>query len=197
MRSQRYHRAESDLINAKHDRVYLDVERPRVCIKGPEVAGAPGAGYEPLARDDLFLFYELRAAAVDLRPSRAEGPYAGSRPFDRAQMAKRIEAQLATLEQKGVQHAVLSAFGCGAFLNPAHEVAQLYREAILRRRDAFELIAFAIYDPGCACNNRPTLLALALCAPARECNRITPSLTRSCHCCRRRPAKSPHICPDA
>ena len=36
-----------------------------------------------------------------------------------AETVKRVSAQLDTLIGKGVRHVVLSAFGCGAFLNPA------------------------------------------------------------------------------
>ena len=36
------------------------------------------------------------------------------------------------------------ALGCGAFRNPADEVAAIYREEIEQRRDAFSIIAFAI-----------------------------------------------------
>jgi len=36
------------------------------------------------------------------------------------------------------------ALGCGAFRNPADEVAAIYREEIEQRRDAFYIIAFAI-----------------------------------------------------
>jgi uncharacterized protein (TIGR02452 family) len=43
---------------------------------------------------------------------------------------------------------VLSAFGCGAFRNPAREVAQVYREEIAAREADFGLIAFAIYAAG-------------------------------------------------
>jgi hypothetical protein len=47
-----------------------------------------------------------------------------------------------------VPHAVLSAFGCGAFHNPAHRVAKLYREEITARMADFAVIAFAIFAPG-------------------------------------------------
>merc|ERR1712187_1061748 len=67
-----------------------------------------------------------------------------------AEMRRRINAQLDTLIEKGVRHAVLSAFGCGAFLNPADLVARCYREALESegRLKHFDCLAFAIFYPG-------------------------------------------------
>ena len=53
----------------------------------------------------------------------------------------------APLEQ-GVRHVVLSAFGCGAFLNPADCVAAAYREALLPRAKDFDVVAFGIFHAG-------------------------------------------------
>ena len=55
------------VINAEQGRVYLDVEHPRVCIRGPEDRRRDDLGYEWLDDNDVFPFLELRAAAVDLR----------------------------------------------------------------------------------------------------------------------------------
>ena len=62
--------------------------------------------------------------------------------------AYRIEAQLETLRQKGLRHAVLSAFGCGAFRNPPTEVARIYAESVRKFADHLDVVAFAIYYPG-------------------------------------------------
>ena len=43
---------------------------------------------------------------------------------------------------------MLSAFGCGAFGNPADQVARIYREELEERAGAFDVIVFAIFDPG-------------------------------------------------
>ena len=51
----------------------------------------------------------------------------GGGAFSRAETRKRVAAQLDTLIEQGVRHVVLSAFGCGAFRNPADEVAAVYR----------------------------------------------------------------------
>ena len=68
-------------------------------------------------------------------------------------MRRRIAAQLDTLITHRVRHAVLGAFGCGAFLNPAAEVARIYLEEISSRTQSFDVIAFAIFAPGYGPNN--------------------------------------------
>lgn len=127
------------LLSAEDGRVYLDVEQPRVCIRGPEDRSRPDLGYPWLAPDQVFPFFELRAAAQDLR---------GFARFDDTNARKRVAAQLDTLRDRGVRHAVLGAFGCGAFGNPAGRVAQLYREEINARASDFSVIAFAIFNAG-------------------------------------------------
>ncbi len=132
--THRYTPAMTALLGAADGVVYLDTATPRVCFRGPE-----DQGYPRLADQDVFPFFELRAAAMDLR---------GGLPFDRDETRRRIRAQLATLERAGVRHAVLSAFGCGAFHNPAPEVAALYREALRERAGDFDEIVFAVFAPG-------------------------------------------------
>merc|ERR1712139_430212 len=68
--SDRYKPQHSDLINGRSGKVYLDTKRPRVCIRGPEQRGRDNLGYPWLAREDVFPFYELRSAALDLRVSK-------------------------------------------------------------------------------------------------------------------------------
>lgn len=137
--SERYLPSLSALLNAEAGRVYLDTARPRVCIRGPEDRAAADLGYAWLPDDEIFPFYELRAAARDYRD--------GAR-FDERDARARIGAQLDTLVEGGVRHAILSAFGCGAFRNPAREIARLYREGIEERRRKFTCLTFAIHDPG-------------------------------------------------
>lgn len=134
---QRYTAAMTDLIEGRDGRVLLDVAAPRVCIRGAEERSAQ-VGYEWLPDDEVFPFFELRAAA---RSYRRGGP------FDRDDARQRIAAQLDTLVAAGVRHAVLGASGCGAFENPAAEIAQLYREELAARDGAFDCVVFAIYDP--------------------------------------------------
>ena len=61
--------------------------------------------------------------------------------------------QLDTLIEKGVRHAVLSAFGCGAFMNPAERVAAAYRAELEKRATHFDVIAFGIFHAGYGPNN--------------------------------------------
>lgn len=135
----RYLPAMTRLLSAADGRVYLDTRHPRVCIRGPENRSQQDLGYPWLAGDQVFPFYELRAAAQDLR---------GGQSFDPDDARRRIAAQLDTLRDHDVRHAVLGASGCGAFCNPAHRIADLYSEEIDRRRADFALIAFAIHHSG-------------------------------------------------
>jgi hypothetical protein len=154
-----YTPAMTDLLNAKNDRVYLDIVCPRVCIKSKEVSevdvdpatgrpkivvrtGKPAlkikrnASYQPLG-DKKFPFFAMKAAADDLR---------GGKPFKKASMEKKIEAQFVTAVEKGVKYLVLSAFGCGAFANRPEDVAPLYAAAITKHHHRFKHIVFAIYS---------------------------------------------------
>ncbi len=127
------------LISGAEGRVYVDALHPRTCVRGPERPDQPDLGYARLADDDIFPFYELRAAAQDLRDGSA---------FSAADARRRIAAVLDTLTEAGIRHAVLGALGCGAFANPAEQVAELFREEIHRRRGEFAVVAFAIRTAG-------------------------------------------------
>jgi len=137
--SDAYRPAFTGLLEAADGRVYLDTERPRVCLRGPEQRARADLDYAWLAADAIFPFYELRAAATDLRDGR---------PFSAPEMRRRIAAQLDTLRAHRLRHAVLGAFGCGAFQNPATQVAALYREEIARRAGDFTRIVFAVFHAG-------------------------------------------------
>lgn len=138
-RRERYTAEMTALLSARDGVVYLDASTPRVCFRGPEDRHREDLGYPVLADDEVFPFYELRAAAEDLR---------GGKRFDPAEAARRIRSQLVTLRRAGVRHAVLSAFGCGAFHNPASQVARLYREALSNEDHGLAVVAFAIFHPG-------------------------------------------------
>jgi hypothetical protein len=144
-----YNDEHSDLLNGKNGKVYLDTANPRVCIRGQEEIREENGmtqlikWYDPLPFDRVFPFYELRAAAVDLRPyDKPEEAY------DHKETEKRVAAQLETLISKKVRHVVLSAFGCGAFKNPADRVARAYHEALRTRDKDFDVVAFAIFNAG-------------------------------------------------
>jgi hypothetical protein len=127
------------LLTGRDGRVYLDTDRPRVCIRGPEDRSRADLGYAWLPEDRIFPFFELRSAAQDLRDGSA---------FDAPDARRRIAAQLDTLAEHGVRHAVLGAFGCGAFRNPAHRIARIYRDEISARERHFDVIAFGIFNAG-------------------------------------------------
>ena len=56
-------------MKGKPPAAYLDAEHLRVCIRGSEDMGAAnGIGYRLLGDNEVFPFYELRSAALDLRP---------------------------------------------------------------------------------------------------------------------------------
>jgi len=147
----RYPPETTALLSATHGRVLLDVQSPRTVIRGPEDRKRDDLGYRWLSDHEVFPFFELRAAAVDLR---------GGLPFDPVETRRRIAAQLDTLIDARIRHAVLGAFGCGAFHNPAIEVALLYREELHRRRRDFELVAFAIFDAGYGPDNHSPFAAV-------------------------------------
>jgi len=145
-----YKKEMQELINGQHGHTYLDTAMPRVCIRGP-ATDLLREGYKMLEPDDVFPFYELRAAAEDLRECVPEGSDLdedASKYFDKERAQVRIAAHLDTLKAKGVRHAVLSAFGCGAFKQPADQVAQVYKELLKNYADHFDVIAFAIFYPG-------------------------------------------------
>jgi len=145
-----YTPAMSDILNGKEGRVYLDTKSPRVCIRGPEDRQKEGIGYEFLPEDQVFPFLELRAAAVDRRGIKVNKKLGADM---RADMRCRIVAQLETLMKAGIRHVILSAFGCGAFRNPADEVAVIYREEIEKRMSNFDVVVFAIFYAGYGPNN--------------------------------------------
>ncbi|MCB1629248.1 MAG: hypothetical protein KDI48_16075 [Xanthomonadales bacterium] len=87
----------------------------------------------------MFPFFELRAAARDLRDDS---------DFEPQDARRRIAAQLDTLQAHQLRHAVLGAFGCGAFRNPAEQVARIYHEEIVKYRAFLAVVAFAIFDAG-------------------------------------------------
>jgi len=134
-----YRPAMTRLLSARYGAVYLDVDRPRVCLRGAEDRARADLGYRWLPDDEVFPFFELRASAQDLRD--------GS-DFDPDDARRRIAAQLSTLQAHRIRHVVLGAFGCGAFRNPADRVARIYAEEIAARAADFSVVAFAIYGAG-------------------------------------------------
>lgn len=142
--TDRYWPAMIRRLSGKDGEVFLDTRSWRVCIRGEEDRAAMDLGYRWLPDDQIFPFYELRAAAQDLR---------GGRRFDFNDARRRIAAQLDTLRAHHIRHAVLGASGCGAFRNPPREIARLYQQEIAARREDFSVIAFAVLDRGHGSDN--------------------------------------------
>mmetsp|Transcript_13649 Transcript_13649/g.26470 ORF Transcript_13649/g.26470 Transcript_13649/m.26470 type:complete len:833 (+) Transcript_13649:27-2525(+) len=157
----------TDLINGEHHRVYLDTQRPRVCIRGSEATR-----YRWFETDEIFPFFELRSAADDLRGL-------GSHAFNESSSRRKIEAQFETLKQHGVRHVVLSAFGCGAFGNPPDRIAAIYKEAIAKYNQDLDHVVFAVYHAGYGTDNFPAFQSVL--AQAGEAKTVdTPSCSFGC-----------------
>jgi hypothetical protein len=76
------------------------------------------------------------------------------------------------LRAHGIRHAVLGTFGCGAFGNPAEQVATIYRDEIAARAASFSAIDFAIRDTGAAGRGRGNVAAFARALAPREASAL-------------------------
>ena len=125
-----------DLLGGKHGYVYLDTNSPRICIRGSMDRDKEDFGYPWLADDEIFSFYDMRAAPVST----------ALHDFNyKDGMRNLIKAQLDTLIEKGIRHVVFTAFGCGTRAdNPGKQVAAIYKEEIEERREHFDVIAFSV-----------------------------------------------------
>jgi hypothetical protein len=152
-------------------KIFMDTKEAEVCFKDYEIICTPSSSlfsegqsakavaltrkegsFSPLKEDKVFLFHEIRSAAVDLTDpdlgKNADWEDPEFLNWFRAETKRRIDAQLDTAILNGINHVILSAFGCGAFANRATEVAKIYRESIEERAEQFEHLVFAIYYPG-------------------------------------------------
>ena len=142
----RYNQTMEKLIDARDSyKTYLG-DSPRICIKGPETLVGTSItninddiGYRDLSNNEMFLFYELRCAAKYI----VDGA-----PFKTKEMDRRIHAQFATLKKANIRHAILSAFGCGAFHNKPEDVAKLYKKYLVIYKNDFDVVVFAIHFAG-------------------------------------------------
>jgi uncharacterized protein (TIGR02452 family) len=108
----------------------------------------------PQADGYAFLDAPFRAAFVTVPaiPRPAVVHRRDALPWLTAPMARatrrKIRAILRIAAAHGHADLVLSAFGCGAFRNPPHHVAQLFREVLSERelRGVFREIVFAVID---------------------------------------------------
>lgn len=146
----------------------LFYSHPRVLFKGKEVRNADNSinlekSFAPI---DPIEFYEFRSAAVDTRDLEhvdyGDGSHGGIFHPEKytESMRRRIHNQLTECKRHGAEYVLLSAFGCGAFMNAAigrwavRTVALLYREAVQAHAHEFKRIDFAIYSSYGADNYR-------------------------------------------
>ena len=134
----------TDLFEAHDGKVYIDMDKKRVCIRDQEDDALPQLGYDYIPLPEIFEFIELRAAALNLMNARTVQKYGSERGGIGKECIKRIRAQFTTLRDNGVRHVVLGAFGCGAFGNDPGMVSRAYANAIEEFRPHFDVIAFPI-----------------------------------------------------
>lgn len=140
----KYSKTESCLIESLSGKCYFD-STPRVCIKGPEDRSAEDLGYSLLDEENVFPFFELRSAALDLSNIQNQ-KYSEKERLNI--MDLKIEAQLNTLIENNVKNVILGAFGCGIFKNKASDVAKLYKKHLDLKQSYFNHVIFAIYHAG-------------------------------------------------
>lgn len=95
------------------------------------------------------------AMPCGLADRRPKGGWVGSVWEQRVTLT--IRAVLAAARYTGHANLVLGAFGCGAFGNPARQVARIFREQLESEefRGAFSCVVFAVIDPVGTGNLRP------------------------------------------
>eukprot|EP00727_Mastigamoeba_balamuthi_P013568 m51a1_g8834 hypothetical protein (347) ;mRNA; f:402120-403368 len=109
-----------------------------------EACGARGVCEALGVREVDVVSAAMPCGAADRRP---RGGWRGSPWWAAATLS--VRAALHAMAVSGRDNAVLGAFGCGAFGNPAGPVAQVFREQLLSPefRGAFRRVVFAILDP--------------------------------------------------
>lgn len=65
---------------------------------------------------------------------------------DREITYKKIDLIFKTAYMYKYKYLILSAYGCGAFMNPQYEIINIFNELLYKYNNKFEMIIFAIYD---------------------------------------------------
>lgn len=142
-------------------KVFLN-HKPQICFRGAELLidadslegekrgriAERTMSFPFLPSSQIFPFYELRSAAPDLSDNKMEWSDASLLEQYKIDMRRRVAGQLDTLILNGKSHAILGAWGCGAFRNKPGLVAEVYREEIEKRAKFFDHIVFPILDAG-------------------------------------------------
>jgi uncharacterized protein (TIGR02452 family) len=93
----------------------------------PDVLVFRAHDLSPLPKCDRFFVDVISCAALRF-PEVEDGKYVVA--ADREVMTKKIRSILCSAMMKGCKRVVLGALGCGAYANPAHEVAGLFKRVI-------------------------------------------------------------------
>ena len=116
------------------------------CLIHPDVTilrGAEAQGYPWL--EQPFPVTVISCAAVHEPELDQHGNYFD--PVDRARMIKKADIILGACVSADCDTIIASAFGCGAFGNPPQEVAQIWKDAVLKvPRHRIRQVIFAIKD---------------------------------------------------
>ncbi|KAF7193500.1 hypothetical protein HII31_05174 [Pseudocercospora fuligena] len=73
-----------------------------------------------------------------------DGDYASQK--DRALVLEKMRSVLQILTEKKADRVVLGAWGCGAYANPVHEIAQAWKQALSGDLGSIKEVVFAIKD---------------------------------------------------
>ena len=115
---------------------------PLEIIYSPEIAILKTPDYSPIERK---IYIDVLSMAAIRRPLLTKtGEYRSS---DRTLMKNKVRLLLQTAHYHGLDTLVLGAWGCGAFCNPANEVATIFRSFLDGEfKGAFRHISFAILE---------------------------------------------------
>lgn len=130
-----------------HEKAFI-TPQGAIYIPGILVTKASEAeGYKNLPQDQQYHVAIIASAACDLRPGSLGAEYANNPEYINL-MKEKIRAQLRIAIEHGHDSLLLSAFGCGAFVNDPAVVAPMYRQVFDEAEFAkapFKSVVFAIY----------------------------------------------------
>jgi len=99
-----------------------------------------------LPEEEWFQVDVLTCAAPDQRYDGSENPFRPTEVALEQILTERIEMIIKIAAFHHVDVLILGAFGCGAFGNPPHVVANAFEQVISKYRYHFEVIEFAVYS---------------------------------------------------
>jgi hypothetical protein len=119
-----------------------------------------------------FSFSVVNVAALNQPPLTPDRQHMQP-PYLRLSL-ERIRSALAALIDGGIRHAVLVALGCGAFENPPHDIARLFRIALQEYRFHFDAVVFAVIEDHNSRNANVAAFSAEFSVPLTEfaCNEL-------------------------